>query len=94
MSCAELTCFAAWPACVAEHISSMQITESGADTGILVLVNADIPEQHAPQSQHGSYVDSAALINALHCSSCTMHATSCLDDSLTCLDHKGELAAL
>ena len=31
----------------------MQITESGADTGILVLVNADIPEQHAPHSQHG-----------------------------------------
>lgn len=46
-------------------MSSMQITESGADTGIvcmILLVNADTPNQHAPQGQHESYVDAAVLV--------------------------------
>ncbi len=50
----------------------MQITESGADAGI---VNADTPEQHAPEKQHESYIDAAALINALHLFKLIMHAT-------------------
>ncbi len=56
----------------------MQLTEIGAGTGIvcrILLVNADPPEQHAPQSQHESYVDAAALINTLHLFKLITHAT-------------------
>lgn len=57
----------------------MQITENGADTGIacniILLSNADTPEQHAPQSQPESHLDAAALVNALHLFKLIMHFT-------------------